>query len=60
MAVSTSRVARVPLDASLNILMGYRAIRRFPLIPITVLLVVLVIPAIFANVIAPTIHGAAT
>lgn len=55
MAVSTapSRVARVPLDVSLQIWKGYKAVRRFPLIPITVLLVVLVIPAIFADVIAP-------
>ena len=53
MAVSTSRVARIPLDASLNIVRGYKAIRRFPLVPIVVLLVVLVIPAIFADVIAP-------
>ena len=55
MAVSTvpSRVARVPLDASLQIWRGYKAARRFPLLPITVLLVVLVLPAIFADVIAP-------
>lgn len=53
MAVSTSRIARLPLGASLNIMRGYKAVRRFPLIPITVLMVVLVIPAIFAEVIAP-------
>ena len=53
MAVSASQVARVPLSASLNILRGYRAIRRFPLVPIIVLLVVLIIPALFADIIAP-------
>jgi peptide/nickel transport system permease protein len=55
MAVNTtaSRVARVPLDASQQIYRGYKVIRRFPLVPIIVLLVVLVIPAIFADVIAP-------
>ncbi|PKB71905.1 MAG: hypothetical protein BZY87_03085 [SAR202 cluster bacterium Io17-Chloro-G6] len=55
MAVNTtqSRVARVPIDASMQIWRGYKAIRRFPLVPIIVLLVVLMIPAIFADVIAP-------
>ena len=50
---TTSRVARVPLDASRQILRGYKAVRRFPLVPIIVLLVVLIIPAIFADIIAP-------
>ena len=53
MAISTSQVARAPLYAPRNILRGYRALRRFPLVPIIVLLVVLLIPAIFADVIAP-------
>ncbi len=53
MAVSASQVARAPVSASSSILRGYRVLRRFPLVPIIVLLVVLIIPAIFADVIAP-------
>lgn len=47
-----SRVARAPLYALPGIWRGYKA-RKFPLLPLAVLMIVLIIPAIFADVIAP-------
>ena len=39
---------------------GFRAIRQLPLIPIAVLIVLLVVPAMFANQLAPHSHRIGT
>ena len=44
------RTAPEPLRALLN---AYRALRRYPVIPLTIVLVVMVVPSIFAPLIAP-------
>ena len=47
------RVARAPVLAVPRIWRGFREARRFPLLPMVILLVVLILPAIFADLIAP-------
>ena len=49
--LATTQQLRLPRVAKVWRLWG--AARRYPLIPITIMLIVLVIPAIFANLIAP-------
>ena len=41
------------ISGNLNLLAGISAVRRYPLIPIVILIVVLVIPAAFANILSP-------
>ena len=48
-----ARAVRAPVLAVPAIWRGFREARRFPLVPSIILLVVLILPAIFADVIAP-------
>jgi len=48
-----ARAVRVPVLAVPRIWRGFREARRFPLLPSLILLFVLILPAIFADVIAP-------
>ena len=41
------------ISGNLNLLAGISAVRRYPLIPIVILIVVLVIPGAFANILSP-------
>lgn len=41
------------ISGNLNLLAGISAVRRYPLIPIVILILVLVIPAAFANILSP-------
>ncbi len=53
MAIAVPTRERAPWYTPAGVWRGVKEVRRYPLLPITVLLVVLIIPAIFAEWIAP-------